>query len=826
MSKVFLSHSSKDKANYVRLVAEKLGQGNIEYDEFTFEEGEETAIEIDRRLDSCDLFALFISDNALNSKWVIKEITRASKQLSAHKIRKIYPIIIDSKISHDDSRIPKWLQDQYNLKFISRPVVAARRIESKLRELHWDNHPTSKDRSEIFVGRNETLNDFENRLDDIDLPKPVCIIASGLRKIGRSMLLQHALTKSNIVSSTYKPIKITLDRIDSIEDLIIKIFDTGLTSKCESDISGLLGKAMSEKETILKEILQDIANSKEIIFIEDAGCLVTHDREVAPWLLNITSDFEISYRPVVCISAMYRTNPTALRKHKRIYALEVPELNPRERSGLLKRLLELNDLFLSPPDFSFFSEQLHGFPQEAYYCTDLIIDHGVEGAKKESHQLTEFNTERASLLLRRYESNKKALDFIYFLSEFEFASTKFIFEIVDENEYYSTLEDLVTHLICDYVGGEHEYIRLNDTIRDLIKRNRLTLPEFFKDKLRRHVHSFIKDSNKFERDAADYFYSIKEALTRDEKIDDRYLVPSHILRTIKELYQKRENLKRVVKFADMLLDKEASLDPKVSQDVRYYLCLSLARQKDKRVLKEATKIHGPEHDFVLGYYYRLCGRHADAIERLKKLIHTPYIASRAKRELVQVYLYIEEYDKALAMAKENYEGNRGNQFPIQSYLNCLLNSENPVSNKDEIERLISELDQIKSSQSMEMTFIAKSLFEAKINANFTRACNLIDDAIALNDGSPYPLLSKFDIALRFNEHSIMLETLNQLESIAESRTFSKNTIIKNRAYYQAAIGNSANADRIICTELSNYPEDTIKKIRAKIVGIAGKQNGE
>ena len=823
MNKVFLSHSSKDKNQYLRIVAERLGKENIEYDEFTFEEGEQTLEEIERRLDSCDLFALFISDHALNSDWVMREISRASNQLDARKIKKIYPIIIDATVTYADSRIPKWLKDQYNLKLINRPVVAVRRIQSKLRELHWSNHPLAKARSAIFVGRNEILDDFERRIDDIDLQKPVCIIASGIRKIGRSKLLQHALVKSNIVQGSYSPIKITLDRIDSIEDFILKLFDTGLTSKTTDDVSGMLNKSMSDKELLLGEILQDIQATKEIIFVEDGGCLVTHTREIAAWLLNSISVVGKLTRPVLCISANFRINKTAIRHNKKFYALEVPELSTPERSGLLKRLLELHELEISADDFNFFAEQLHGFPEEAHFCADLILDHGVCGAKYESHQITEFNTEKASLLLRKYENNQKVLDFIYFLSEFEFVSVSFLFEIVDEFEYQSILEDLTTHLICDYIGGEHEYIRLNDTIRDLIKRNRLSMPDLYKERLRSHVQSFVKDNDKFERDAADFFYSVKEALAADEIIDDKYLVPSNILRTIKELYQKRENLKRVVKFADMLLMKESSLDPKLSQDVRYYLCLSLARQKDRRVLKEATHIHGPEHDFVLGYYYRLCGRHADAIDRLGKLVDTPYISSRAKRELVQVYLYIEEFDKALKMARENYEANRGNQFPIQSYLNCLLNSDEISNRKTEVERLIGELEQIGSNQSRQMTLIAKGLLESKVGTNKVRAFNFIDDAIALDEKSPYPYLAKFDIALRFNDANTMFEALGYLEKISESRTFSKNTIVKNKAYYSAAIGKLDLAESIVDNELANFPVETIVKMKIKLRNIASRQ---
>jgi len=819
MAKVFLSHSGKDKSGYVRTVAEKLGKENIEYDEWTFEEGEEISLEIDKKIDSCAIFAIFISEYALESLWVLKEIERAGRQLKQSQIRKIYPIIIDKKINHNDSRIPKWMQDSYNLKLISRPVVAARRIQSRLREIFWEDHPLFQKRKDIFVGRNDLLKDFENRMDNIDLPKPSCIIASGIKRIGRSKLLEHAVIKANLVGGSFVPVKISLERVESIEDLIYKLYDTGLTSIGIDKISGMLGKTISEKVMLLSAVLRDIQDAKEIVFIEDGGCLVAHNREVAPWLIAALTVNTISPTPVICVSAKYRINQATIRPYANFYLLEVPELSPKERSGLLKRLLDMQELDLSPDDFHFFADQLRGFPEEAYYCVDIIADYGIEGAKKESHQITEFNTERASLLLRRYESNQKALDFIYFLSEFEFVGVSFVYEIVDEIEYRSILDELVTHLICDYVGGEHEYIRLNDTIRDLIKRNRLALPQVFKDKLNKHVSQFISDTDKFERDASDLFYSIKEALMRGEKIDERYLAPSHILRTIKDLYHKRESLKRVVMFADMLLEKESSLDLKVSQDVRYYLCLSLARQKDRRVLTEAQKITGPEHDFILGYYYRLCGRHTDAIERLSKVVNTPYISARAKRELVQVYLYIEEFEKALEMAQENYEANRGNQFPIQSYLQCLLNSDDCTEYRDEINRLINELEQIGSSQSSQMALIAKAIYEAKLNQNKSNAYNNIDDAIALDAESPYPHMAKFDIALRFNDGAVMSESLQYLERVGESRTFSKNTITKNKAYYLAATGSIDEAKRIVYGELGTYPKETIEKILAKLDNV-------
>lgn len=820
MPTVFLSHSSSDKASYIDVVARKLGDANIQYDQLTFEEGEKTSDEITKGIEKCDVFALFISDAALKSKWVLDEISQAEKRLSAESLAKVYPIIIDLSINFKDARIPDWLRENYNLKLISRPTVAARRLEAKLRELHWSNHKTNQKRKEIFVGRNQLLDDFETRIDDVDQSRPACIIASGLTRIGRSKFLSHAIVKSNLVSSSFSPIKIMLDRVDSIEDFIIKLFDTGLTNSSSKDLENLLTIKIENKVRILSKMLLDVQSAKETLFVEDGGCVVSHSREIAGWFKDSIKAIKNISNPVLCIASAYRPNPAEVRREPLIYAVEIPELLPKERSGLLRRLLDVHQIEMSTDDFNFFALQLKGFPEEVFYCVNLILDLGIKGAKNEVNQLTEFNRERASLLLRQYEENVKVLDFIYLLSEFEFIGLEFLYQIVDEKLYQEILGELVARSICDYVGIEQEYVRLNDTIRDLIRRNRLGLPADFAKKIQDHVRDFVKDQNKFERDASDFFYSIKEAFLKNpDEINQKYLAPSHILRTIRQLYYKKENLKKAIRFCDLLLQKEAFLDYKIIEDTRYYLCLSLAKQKDNRVLKEVQKISGPEHDFILGHYYRLTGRHADAIERLSKLIQTPYINSRAKRELVQVYLAVEEYDKAEVMAKENYLANKGNQFPVQSYLNCLLNSENYTSHKDKIAELIKELEAIGSNQSTQMSYIANGLFKSKFEQNKANAFSCISDAIALDEDSQYPYFAQFDIALHYLDVPVMEASLSKLESISQHRTFSKNTLVMLKARLLAATGKIDNAVELVANKLDNFPMSSIERMKEKMIRI-------
>lgn len=73
MNKVFLSHSSSDK-EYVEYIADKFGKDIAIYDNYSFEYGLKTFDEILKSLDVTDLFVIFISNAALESEWVKKEL--------------------------------------------------------------------------------------------------------------------------------------------------------------------------------------------------------------------------------------------------------------------------------------------------------------------------------------------------------------------------------------------------------------------------------------------------------------------------------------------------------------------------------------------------------------------------------------------------------------------------------------------------------------------------------------------------------------------------------------------------------------------------------
>lgn len=53
----------------------------------------------------------------------------------------------------------------------------------------------------------------------------------------------------------------------------------------------------------------------------------------------------------------------------------------------------------------------------------------------------------------------------------------------------------------------------------------------------------------------------------------------------------------------------------------------------KRMLNEVQSIKGPEHNFLLGFYYRLQGRPEDAISKLKACIGFTQVEARARQRI-------------------------------------------------------------------------------------------------------------------------------------------------------------------------------------------------
>jgi tetratricopeptide (TPR) repeat protein len=509
------------------------------------------------------------------------------------------------------------------------------------------------------------------------------------------------------------------------------------------------------------------------------------------------------------IASRYKVFPEKIRNKDYIFALDVPELSFSERKGLLKRLINIEGIGISSDDFTIFARLQDGLPNQVKFTCDLIDDYGIEKAKNNTYQIKKYNSDKTAIVLSRYSERQNVLDFLYLLSEFEYISFHFLYSMVPEDEYQPIVDEFIASSICDYVGIEKEFIHLNDMIRDFVRRNRIELPPSFKEKLDDHLTKFLNDKRIEDRDISDLTYSIRQSIKSGRTTSRQYLIPSHYLSSMREIYQERGNLDRVIELAYMLLEKEHLLEPTVASDVRYYLCLSLARKRDKRLLKEVQLIRGSEHNFLLGFYYRLQGRARDAIDRLNQCLDDPLVSSRAKRELVQVYLLVEDYDSAISLARANYDENRRNAFHVQAYFYTIVNSRQAKKQRDTLLQLIKELEFIGSEVADEMAMIARAEFLAKCEGDYLSALEQLEATANKYPDSHYPHLAKGNFAARNNDLKNLKEAYDKLVDISRDRTFHENMLVRLQAYIYCLKGDLHKAISYVEKDLRGFP-DTAK----------------
>lgn len=813
--KCFLSHSSSDKDQYVSIVARNLAP-NIEYDELTFEEGMETLEEIMRAMRDSEIFVLFISNASLNSKWVQNEISQAKRLLDSGDLKRFFPIIIEKDITHLDKRIPDWIQRNYIVRPITRPSAAAKRIRERMIEVSWKTHPMLKDRDQIFVGRNQQIDDFEKRMDDLSIGHPIVIVASGLRDIGRKSTIRFSLRKSSTVRETYEPIHIDLVREDNIEGFIVKLNDLGLSD--EIDISKLMERTADEKVSICSKLLGEIFALREILLIEDHFCLIRYEREFAPWFLEVVE--KLQHRaPGICIASSTKPNKYKYIRDPRFFFMEIPELQKSEREGLFRRYSETLNLELSSDDYEKFSPLLTGFPAQVTYAVSLIETLGVYKAFSKADEIVAFSTHKASIFIKKYEGEDEVLSFLRFISSFEFVSLDFVIAISDAigRPLEKILDRFVGDSVCEVIGHTGHYFRVNDVIRDAIDRDRTKLTPEYRNALTAYVKKFSSSYESEYYDVSEYYIAVKEALSTGINLPESILIPAHFLKTMKDLYNKR-SYREVIALADRVLLKEEYYDDYTSQDIRYYLCQSLARNQDERFTSEVQKIRGPEHDFLFGFYYRLKGQYQKALKRYNSAKAHPRTAQRASREIVLVLTTIEAYEEALSLAKENYERYRSNPFFAQAYFQCLLHTANENSANVELNEILENLRHIKGARATEMFDTLYARFQFKIG-NRAKAFEMIDAAISAHDDVPYPLLTKLDMAIHEMNGEVIRSCVKQLEKGSVSAWY-KMTILKAKIVLMALDGDGARAERMIEKDMAQMSSGAKERLLRRVRSVA------
>lgn len=665
---------------------------------------------------------------------------------------------------------------KYNLRKVKSPSKLSRMIFSRVTEISWKNSEFLKKKTNLFVGRNSEMESFESRINDFTIEKTNFIIASGMSTVGRRSFLKRALNKTGIVRKSYSSPIIVLDGHQSIEDFIME-----LSSISDSDVDiDLMSSTLDKKIDFAFDLLRALnTDLKDKLFIDDQGAIVTHTGELAYWFKQIVEKFDSSdYVSIsACIISKYK--PHFIYSLKNVFHLHIDVLSPSDRNKLLFQYSSLNNLILDKPELADISQLFSGFPEEIFYTIDVIKENSKEYFYKNTHIISDYSDNKIQSIISGFNYTDDDNKILKILSKFNFINLESLSKILEYAlipEKINDIEKYMRHGMVNKIGVDGEYITLNLAAKNYYERQ-IHLEKQLSNALDRFVGSI--DINESNLDIADEMFVMQEKLRLGKEVPLDKLIPSYYLKTMKNLYDNRKN-SAVIKLADSILQSSDVLDSYIRDEIRFFLCSSLARLKDERFKNEVQNISGFKHNFLFGFYYRQIGHFNLAIERFNKVLEENRTYSQAKRELVLLYNKIGEYDKAYLMAKDNYENNRNNPYHIQAYFQSVLyqrEDSQPLPEKKRILRtLLNDFEKIDSPSARNMFLVSKAKYNMEIEKDYAEVQSILDQASKefLEDDT-YILLFQVDFFER-------TKNLHQLEKVLQNMKRS-NFNRKNSNYY-------------------------------------------
>ena len=822
MSKVFLSHSSKDKS-FVEPIADMLGKVNCVYDKYTFEMGMRTVEEIFRNMEESDIFVYFISDSALQSDWVKSELNNAHESIgiTQKQLSQIFPIIIDSSVNHTDERIAPFLRKDYNLQRVDNYVLAYRKIAQQISRNEYENNRLTSKCVDTYYGRDSEILRFKQRIDDVTPIKSAII--SGIPGIGKKSFIKHALTQAKVIRPYYSPIVLSMPKNGSIEDLIIAISDAGFASYTLSQVVGI--NSMDEKIDILVELFNRVQKYRELIVIEDDESIVTLNGEIKYWFYNAIKKSQAGIGIVVTSSV--NVNRADAKKYSEIFFENLVELLPNDRVGLLRTYSDSLGLELSQAERLYFKNCLTGYPPQILYCAELIKSEGIDYAKENTATISTMPEQISSTILEKCQQNidKQCLEgMLSLIAKMELAPVRLINKVCKLNpEYRSAINALKQYSVCYMVGSNGEYIKMNSFIEDFVTRNKMQLPDDIQAILSAELEAFnenIETNDELAKwDISELKYYIKTNIKRGDYRAGPFLYSTVILQTVSELYHEQK-YRKVIELVNTTKENERFqyFDKAIISSLQRYLCQALVKVHDREFEAEVEYFCDEnlwnDYHFLKGFWYRCLDKYDKAEEYFNRVLeHNPNHYA-TKRELIIVYLSLQDFDSAYVLAKNNYYRRKDNLFHLQAYFECLLDkNELDDSEEAQIQEMIASLKRIHRVQHTPIYYQLMGKYEAYHENDEEEGIEYINQGLRCYPDNMYLIRDKFDIYRKFHNIVGMQESLKQLSNAVGKYEY-KGVLYTRQAVLDLFTGKSPASVKMFLRE-EGFSDRVIDKVLRK-----------
>lgn len=685
MIKVFLSHSSLQK-NLVEKVASEIGWDFAILDKFDFESGRKIIDEINNALGVTSVFVLFASKESLSSSWCKSELANIRDLVDEEKCY-FCAFSVDEGIDVTKDAKP-WVR-QYLTNYYDNPKTLARVIQRRIVEILWEKHPEIKIKEHFYVGREKESSQMMSMLYENRNQKSKCVIASGLRHIGRKrFLLQFMVHKlNNGLHPSYYPLEISLKDTDSLDSLIKQMNDYICTySKTELDEAL---KDVTKHKEIAVTLVNNIVEAHELIRIDDDSCIVNKNGYIEDWFLDVIHQTDLNPKVSLFVASTCSVNAKTAREEKQISHLQLQPMKRTDMKILFNVYAEAKGVKCDDGKVDELLTNMTGYPDQVFEIVDLLERSGMPAVMREISGINKMYDSDMAMLLDEFRKDTKAYQLLILMSKFEYIGYHQLYSIFQEPELNAILERFEHHAIYECFGATRNYLRLNRALADYIDRNRLALDKVYQQRLDIYSKELLEQTDEETLNLAEDLYRSKKMLSDPRfKVSTETILPSVALKVIVDQYRK-EDYEGVIDLARRILyDNNRHDYDSVKRSIRYWMCLSyckLGSEYQLEIEKEVKNFTGYTKFFILGYYERIQGHYPKAqsyyekaLEASKSYMHKH--TSKAAHELVITKMKQNDYEGALELAKQNYESEKSNVYHIEAYFRCYVQSNHPDKN--------------------------------------------------------------------------------------------------------------------------------------------------
>lgn len=685
MIKAFISHSSVQK-EFVRELVDTLGRDYCIVDCYNFAPAYKTMDEIFRKIEQSTVFVLLISRESLDSDWVKEEIRNARQHLSPHKLDRFWPYIIDETLSIEDC--PEWmLKDEcFNLKKFRSYKILARDIEQKFRGIIWSRDPKRKMLDTLMVGRNSDIEHFEDIYQSARGLKLKALVVSGRDGVGKDMYILKCMDKIGYKAETV-PYKISLGSKEGIENFIIQL---NLITKTynESQLIDVLKGTPNDKIDKAAILLNELLDSQSVLSITDDMACVLPNRTLADWLVALVEGDKMNNQLGLFIKSRKILNSFAETEHPSFGHINLQPLDSKDRYKLFYNLMRIYNISnVNEDDVKWFVNKLLLSPSQLVKAVEALSRSSVALVKKDIQTLVAWGDSQIKPMLSIFFGDEESRHLLIILSKMDFVSYDIMEQFFGERivEVMEKLYEMMSFGIVSNFGDKEQFFRLDHYMSDYINRCRINLPKDLETLFNEALEEKICASSNITEDVSVYLYERKQQIVSGKGKPEDFLVPSVVVTSIIDIYN-QQYYEQVVSLCDMVLNDVHNYFQDQERELRYWLCLALARLKNnERFFHEVNYFNDIDYYFLRGFYHRNAMQYHDAERWLSKALDKSPNLQRAKRELVTALLAQNKYDQALELAKENYEKNPENSYQIHGYFRCLVRKR-PL-NRDDVKML-------------------------------------------------------------------------------------------------------------------------------------------